>query len=111
MEVLFVIIFLVFLVGMGIFMAKYARVLTAMVKRSNEAGIEIFGAKYKNTYHLIADISFLNMLWTKDCYKQIKDNQLSSLTATAHRMLRAQVYFGFFVFLVPLTNAVVNAGA
>ncbi len=111
MESLFVIIFLAFLIGMGIFMAKYARVLTAMVNRSNEAGIEIFGAKYKNIYHLMADISFLNTLWAKDCHMQIEDNQLSSLTATAHLMLRTQVYIGFFVFLGPLANAVVNAGA
>ncbi len=105
---MFVILFLVFMLGMGIFLVMYARVLTAIVDRSNSSGVQIFGASYKNIYHLMADISFLNTLWAKDCHKQITDPELSGLVAKAHRMLRAQVLVGLLIFFVPLFIAVVK---
>ncbi len=102
---------LVFLVGMGFFMAKYTRVLTAIVDRSNESGVDIFGARYKNVYPLMADINFLNTLWAKGCHEQITDAQLSELVVKAHRMLRATMIIGLLVLFIPLINAVVNIGA
>lgn len=104
------ILFPVLLIGMGVFMVKYARVLTEIVDCSNESGVAIFRARYKNVYHLMADISFLNTLWGKGCQKQIPDLQLSELVAKAHRMLRAQVLIGLFVFFVPFTIGVVRIG-
>ncbi len=104
------ILFVVSLVGIGIFMAKYVRVLTAIVDRSNESGVEIFGARYKSIYSLMADINFLNTLWGKGCHEQIADAQLSELVAKAHRMLRAMMIVGIFVFFIPLINAVINIG-
>jgi uncharacterized integral membrane protein len=110
MEPFILIIFVAFLIGMGIFLAKYYRILSSIVNRSNETGIEIFGTRYKNVYSLMADISFLNTLWAKECFMQIKDGQLTELLAKAHNMLRAQVYIGLFMFLVFLVFVAVNTG-
>ena len=111
MDSIIVLLFLVFLIGMGIFMAKYARLLQSIVDCSNETETEIFGARYKNIYHLMADISFINTLWAKGCHNDISSSQLSELISKAHRMLRLQVYIGLLVFFVPLINGVVNIGA
>ncbi|MCP5214540.1 MAG: hypothetical protein H6995_06000 [Pseudomonadales bacterium] len=111
MDSIIVLLFLAFLIGMGIFMIRYARLLQSIVDFSNENEAEIFGARYKNLYHLMADVSFLNMLWVKDCHVQINNHQLSKLIKKAHCMLRIGVLTGIVIFLVPLTNAVVNIGA
>jgi hypothetical protein len=111
MESIIVLLFLAFLIGMGIFMARYARLLQSIVEFSNETGSEIFNARYKNVYHLMADISFINTLWAKNCHSEIANPQLSGLIARAHRMLRIQVYIGLLVFLILLINGVANIGA
>jgi hypothetical protein len=111
MDSIVVLLFLAFLIGMGVFMAKYARVLQSIVECSNETGTEIFDARYKNIYHLMADISFLNALWAKGCHSEISSEKLSELIFKAHRMLRIQVYIGLLVFFIPLINGVVNIGA
>ncbi len=59
----------------------------------------------------MADVSFLNALWVKDCHEQIPDPQLSNLVAKAHHMLRAGVVIGLFMFFVPLINAVLKIGS
>ncbi len=111
MDAIIVLLFLIFLIGMGIFMVKYARLLQSIVDYSNEIEVEIFGTRYKNSYHLMADISFINTLWAKDCHSEADNNQLSALLFKAHRMLRIQVYIGLLVFFIPLINSVVNIGA
>ncbi|SIS78976.1 hypothetical protein [Neptunomonas antarctica] len=111
MESIIVILFLASLVGMGFFLIKYLHVLAAIVDCSNASGVEIFGAHYKNVYHLMADVRFLNTLWVKGCHEQVADSQLSTLVAKAHRMLRAGVLIGLLIFFVPLINAVVKIGA
>lgn len=110
MDSIIVLLFLAFLIGMGIFMVKYAWLLQSIVDCSNETEAEILGARYKNIYHLMADISFLNSLWAKGCHSEITNKQLSELIFKAHRMLRIQVYIGLLVFFIPLINGVVNIG-
>ncbi len=106
-----VLLFLAFVIGMGIFMTKYARLLQSIVDLSNETKVEIFGSRYKNIYHLLGDISFLNTLWTKGCHSKISSNHLSELILKAHRMLRIQIYIGLLVFFIPLVDGLVNIGA
>lgn len=111
MESIIVFLFFAFLIGAGVFLIKYSQVLAAIVDCSNTSGIEIFGARYKNVYQLMADVRFLNALWVKDCHEQIADSQLSKLVAKAHYMLRIGVVIGLLMFFVPLINAVLTIGA
>jgi len=92
------------------FMIKYARLLQSIVECSHDTDTQIFGARYKNIYHLMSDISFLNTLWVKGSHSQITNNQLSELIFKAHRMLRIQIYTGLLVFFIPLMNAAVKIG-
>ena len=94
-------------------MVIYARLLQSIVDFSNDTDTdtEIFGVRYKNVYHLMADISFLNTLWSKDSYSKISNSQLSKLIFKAHCMLRTQVYIGFLIFFIPLIYTVVNVSA
>jgi hypothetical protein len=110
MEVIFAILFFPVLIGVGIFLIKYSRTLTAIVDQSNVAGVDIFGARYKNVYHIMGDVGFLNSLWVRGCYKKISEPKLSELVARAHRMLRAGILISMLVFFIPLVIAVVRIG-
>ncbi len=99
------------LIGWGFYLAKYARLLKSIVDYSNENNVELFGARYRDLYHLYADIGFLNTLWKKDCHSQVDDSNLSMLVFRAHRMLRTQMTIGVFLFAIPLVNAFVKANA
>lgn len=110
MESIFSIVFLAFLIGVGVFLVKYSRILTAIVDQSNASGVDIFGARYKDVYHLMGNASFLNSLWEKGSYKRISEPQLSDLVARAHRMLRAGIFISILVFFIPLVIAVARIG-
>ena len=110
MNLIIVLIGVAFIIGFGAFFIKYARSLPSIVTYSNQSEIEVFGARYKNLYHLMADVSFINTLWEKGCYQTISDPLLSSLIKKAHRMLRFGVIIGALLFFAPLINAVIKIG-
>jgi hypothetical protein len=104
-----VIVFFGFLIFIGAYLIKYSRVLGSIVDYSNANSVDIFGARYKNLYHLYADISFMNELWKKGCHDSIDDQTLREYINNAHSMLRTQVYLGLVVVLIPLFNAIIKA--
>jgi len=65
--------------------------------------LPIFGALYKNVYHLMADISFLNNLWAGELIEDEKDQELKNKLTRTKRLLKSNIYFSlilFFSFLV-----------
>lgn len=91
MNSIVVILFFISIPLLGAYMVIYARKLASIAEYAHENQIEIFGAKYKNVYHLYGDISFLNNLWAQGCYEEIEDEVLTELVASAHKMLRIGV--------------------
>lgn len=92
-----------FLIGAGVYLIQYVRVLSAIVHESNESGEDIFGARYKNTSHLGADAGFLNELWIKGCQDRVSSPKLSAHILKAHKLLRWGIYVstgGFFGLLL-----------
>ncbi len=103
--------FLLGVPSIGIFVIVYLRRLRAIAEFSNDNDADVFGTKYQNVYQLYSDISFLNALWSSECDREIKDETLSKLIVSAHRLLRVGVVVGIAIILLPILWRIVEIGS
>jgi len=72
----FTIIVFIFVILFIVTTWLYARSLIALAKYSYSKNTATFESKYKNTYQLMSDISFLNELWSDKRIKSINNEEL-----------------------------------
>lgn len=99
MEGLIAFLIVTVLVGSGVYAIRYYRQLRAAVDYSNEHGVDIFGARYRDIYHLISDVGFANSLWSSVKVQECEDEGLKAHLYTCHQMLRRQTYAGIAIFI------------
>ena len=95
---------------MTILMVKYVRVLQSIIRYANETNTDIFGAHYKNIYHLISDASFINTLSKKNCYFEIEDKNLSQLIEKGSKLLRIQTICALLFAIYHIATIILNNG-
>ena len=88
---------------------SYVRALTFVSTYCLEQGLEIFGRKYSNIYHLMADINFLNELWSGEAIETTENATLKQGLLKAGKLLKTNMVVGLVLFMLPVLSAVVNA--
>jgi hypothetical protein len=88
---------------------SYVRVLTFIATYSYEHGLKISERSYLNIFHLMADITFLNELWSGKSVEIVQDTVLKNGLLRARKLLKVNMAIGIALFLIPILNAVVKA--
>jgi hypothetical protein len=91
----------------SILVLRYYRSIQSVANYACGNDVSVFGAIYKNTYHLMADISFLENLWSGEKIGSEEDQELRQRLIRARKLLRFNMFFSlglFFGFLAIIVS-------